>query len=104
MISSITLSYQLVFQIQSIFMMRLLVTAYFMNVCRLLQCFQILMMISQMVYYHVFSYGYLPHTCMCIVRMFVFFMYGVSDVVKEGSRSHLLVRIYMMHHFLPLPI
>ena len=38
------------------------------------------------------------------VCVFVFFMYGISDVVKEGSRSHLLVRIYTMHLFLPLPI
>ena len=36
------------------------------------------------------------------VCVFVFFMYDVCDVVKEGSRSHLLVGIYMMHHFLPL--
>ena len=41
---------------------------------------------------------------MCMVHVFVFFMYGVSDVVKEGSRSHLLVGIYMMHHFLPLHV
>ena len=36
--------------------------------------------------------------CTCLF----FFMYGVFDVVKEGSRSHLLVGIYTMHHFLPL--
>ena len=42
--------------------------------------------------------------CMCMVCVVVFFMYGVSDVVKEGSRSHLLVGFYTMHHFLPLPI
>ena len=34
----------------------------------------------------------------------VLFMYGVSDMVKEGSRSHLLVGIYTMHHFLPLSV
>ena len=33
-----------------------------------------------------------------------FLLYGVSNMVKEGSHSHLLVRIYMMHHFLPLPV
>ena len=32
------------------------------------------------------------------------FMYDVSNVVKEGSRSHLLVGSYMIHHFLPFPI
>ena len=53
---------------------------------------------------YVFSYGYLPHTTCLWCAYFFFFMYGISDVVKEGSRSHLLVRIYMMHHFLPLPI
>ena len=37
------------------------------------------------------------------VRVF-FFMYGISDVVKEGIHTHLLVGIYTMHHFLPLPI
>ena len=42
--------------------------------------------------------------CMCMVCMVVFFMYGISDVVKEGSHSHLLVGIYMMHHFLPFPM
>ena len=41
---------------------------------------------------------------MCMVCVFVFFMCGISNVVKEGSCSHLLVRIYTMHHFLPLPI
>ena len=54
--------------------------------------------------FYVFSNGYLPQTCMCMVRVLVFFMYDVSDVVKEGSRSHLLVGIYTMHHFLPLPV
>ena len=42
--------------------------------------------------------------CMCMVCVYVFFMYGVSDVVKEGSHNHLLVGIYTMHHFLPLPV
>ena len=38
------------------------------------------------------------------VCVFFLFMYGISDMVKEGIRSHLLVEIYTMHHFLPLPI
>ena len=33
-----------------------------------------------------------------------FLLYGVSNMVKEGSHSHLLVGIYTMHHFLPLPV
>ena len=36
--------------------------------------------------------------------MYVIFMYDIFDVVKEGSRSHLQVGIYTMHHFLPLSI
>ena len=36
--------------------------------------------------------------CACLL------LYGVSNVVKEGSRSHLLAEIYTMHHFQPLLI
>ena len=62
---------------------------------RIIQCFQILMMISQMVYYHM---------CFPMDTYPILHLYGmrVSDVVKEGSHSQLLVGIYTMHHFLPL--
>ena len=38
------------------------------------------------------------------VRVYFLYMYDISDVVKEGSCSQLLVEIYMMYHFLLFPI
>ena len=52
---------------------------------------------------HFFLWILTPY-CMCMVCVYIFFMNDIFDVVKEGSRSHLLVGIYTMHHFLPLPI
>ena len=40
---------------------------------------------------HVFSYGYLPHTVCVWCACLFFFIYGVFDMVKERSCSHLLV-------------
>ena len=37
-------------------------------------------------------------------RVCFIFLFDVFDVVKGESRSHLLVGIYTMHHFLPLPV
>ena len=38
------------------------------------------------------------------VRVCFIFLSDVFDVVKGGSRSHLLVGIYTMHHSLPFPV
>ena len=51
------------------------------------------------VYYHMCSLMD-TYPILACVWCVCFLLYVISDVVKEGSCSHLLVEIYMMHHFL----
>ena len=59
---------------------------------------------SDIIYIHRLLVFLTPYLHVYGVRICFIFMSDVFDVVRGGSRSHLLVGIYMIHHSPPLPV